>query len=68
MASQELGAPANQKYDIEAWMPAPEIWGEISSTSNCTDYQSRRLNIKFLSDDNCLRHVHTVSVYISVLN
>lgn len=42
----ELGAPAYRKYDIEAWMPGRDMWGEISSCSNCTDYQSRRLNIK----------------------
>ncbi|XP_030369498.1 serine--tRNA ligase, mitochondrial [Scaptodrosophila lebanonensis] len=43
----ELGAPAYQKYDIEAWMPGRNMWGEISSCSNCTDYQAKRLNIKY---------------------
>ncbi|KAJ1566058.1 seryl-tRNA synthetase, partial [Nowakowskiella sp. JEL0078] len=46
MSSQELGAPAFKKYDIEAWMPGRGDWGEISSASNCTDFQSRRLNTK----------------------
>jgi seryl-tRNA synthetase len=43
----DLGAPAYRKYDLEAWMPGRDQWGEITSTSNCTDYQSRRLNIRY---------------------
>lgn len=43
----DLGAPAYRKYDLEAWMPGRNKWGEVTSTSNCTDYQSRRLNIRF---------------------
>ncbi|KZV87757.1 seryl-tRNA synthetase [Exidia glandulosa HHB12029] len=46
MPSEELGASAYRKYDMEAWMPGRGKWGEISSTSNCTDYQSRRLHIR----------------------
>ncbi|XP_075223374.1 seryl-tRNA synthetase, mitochondrial [Lycorma delicatula] len=42
----ELGNQASRKYDVEAWMPGRNMFGEISSCSNCTDYQSRRLNIK----------------------
>ncbi|KAI8854076.1 Seryl-tRNA synthetase [Chytridium lagenaria] len=47
MSSEELGAPAYKKYDMEAWMPARNDWGEISSSSNCTDYQARRFNIRY---------------------
>lgn len=47
MPTEELGASAYRKYDIEAWMPGRGSWGEISSTSNCTDYQSRRLHIRY---------------------
>ncbi|MED6155387.1 Serine--tRNA ligase, chloroplastic/mitochondrial [Stylosanthes scabra] len=47
MASEDLGAPAYRKFDVEAWMPGLERFGEISSASNCTDYQSRRLGIRF---------------------
>lgn len=47
MASEELGASAYRKYDIEAWMPGRGAWGEISSASNCTDYQAERLAIKY---------------------
>ena len=51
----DLGGPAYRKYDLEAWMPGRPgeekgeqgNWGEITSTSNCTDYQSRRLNIRY---------------------
>jgi seryl-tRNA synthetase len=43
----DLGAPAYRKYDLEAWMPGRGQWGEITSTSNCTDYQARRLNIRY---------------------
>ncbi|XP_014501748.1 serine--tRNA ligase, chloroplastic/mitochondrial isoform X1 [Vigna radiata var. radiata] len=47
MASADLGAPAYRKFDVEAWMPGLERFGEISSASNCTDYQSRRLGIRY---------------------
>lgn len=47
MPTQDLGAPAHRKFDIEAWMPGLGRYGEISSASNCTDYQARRLNIRF---------------------
>lgn len=46
MPPGELGAPAYRKYDIEAWMEGRQIYGEISSCSNCTDYQARRLDIR----------------------
>jgi len=46
VSSEELGASAYRKYDIEAWMPGRDSWGEISSLSNCTDYQARRLHIR----------------------
>jgi seryl-tRNA synthetase len=48
-AAGDLGGPAYRKYDLEAWMPGRGDggqWGEVTSTSNCTDYQSRRLNIR----------------------
>jgi seryl-tRNA synthetase len=48
-ASGDLGGPAYRKYDLEAWMPGRGeggAWGEVTSTSNCTDYQSRRLNVR----------------------
>jgi seryl-tRNA synthetase len=48
-AAGDLGGPAYRKYDLEAWMPGrgeQGEWGEVTSTSNCTDYQARRLNIR----------------------
>ena len=50
IAGGDLGAPAYRKYDIEAWMPGRGeggSYGEVTSTSNCTDYQSRRLKTRF---------------------
>ncbi|MBI4168200.1 MAG: serine--tRNA ligase [Candidatus Aenigmarchaeota archaeon] len=47
----DIGSVAAKKYDIEAWMPAQEKYREIASCSNCTDYQSRRLNIKIREKD-----------------
>jgi len=52
MASEELGAAAFQKIDIEAWIPSKNDYGEICSTSNCTSYQSRRLNINYFDQKN----------------
>ncbi|XP_062329647.1 serine--tRNA ligase, mitochondrial [Osmerus eperlanus] len=61
MPTQELGPPAHRKYDIEAWMPGRDCYGEISSGSNCTDYQSRRLNILYERRDGSLQYAHTVN-------
>uniref|UniRef100_A0A8C8RSX5 serine--tRNA ligase n=1 Tax=Pelusios castaneus TaxID=367368 RepID=A0A8C8RSX5_9SAUR len=61
MPTQELGLPAYRKYDIEAWMPGRDKYGEISSASNCTDYQSRRLNIMYYDQMGQLRYAHTVN-------
>ena len=47
----DLGGPAYRKYDLEAWMPGRGKWGEVTSTSNCTDYQSRRMNIRYKDSD-----------------
>lgn len=59
----DLGAPAYRKWDLEAWMPGRNKgeWGEITSTSNCTDYQARRLAVRFRDDDGKNRHVHTLN-------
>ncbi|CAG8472497.1 1006_t:CDS:1 [Funneliformis mosseae] len=59
MPTSELGASAYRKYDMEVWMPGRGKWGEISSASNCTDYQSRRLNIRYKS--NVTEFVHTLN-------
>jgi seryl-tRNA synthetase len=67
----DLGAPAYKKFDIEAWMPGKGSageYGEITSASNCTDYQARRLNIKY--KDPLLKrnqYVHTLNGTASAL-
>jgi seryl-tRNA synthetase len=67
MPTEELGASAYRKYDMEAWMPGRGSWGEISSTSNCTDYQSRRLHIRYrrststTPDSGSLPFAHTLN-------
>ena len=61
--SGDLGAPASRKWDLEAWMPGRNggEYGEVTSTSNCTDYQARRLNIKYKDDDGKNKYVHTLN-------
>ncbi|UPA08948.1 serine--tRNA ligase [Borrelia nietonii YOR] len=63
VCSFDLGAPAYKKYDIEAWMPGRGDngeYGEVTSTSNCTDYQSRRLKIRY-KDDGQSKFVHMIN-------
>lgn len=60
----DLGAPAYRKYDIEAWMPGrgdQGEYGEVTSTSNCTDYQARRLNIRYRDAEGRIQHVHLLN-------
>ncbi|KAE9420154.1 hypothetical protein Angca_008907, partial [Angiostrongylus cantonensis] len=59
MPSEELGAPAARKVDIEVWMPGRAVFGEVSSASNCTDYQARRLNIRCKTKSDAKEFVHT---------
>ncbi|KAG6862157.1 hypothetical protein C0995_004239 [Termitomyces sp. Mi166 len=47
MPTEELGASAYRKFDMEVWMPGRGSWGEVTSVSNCTDYQARRLHIRY---------------------
>jgi seryl-tRNA synthetase len=61
IAAGDLGASAAKKYDIEAWFPGQSRYREITSTSNTTDYQSRRLGIRYRQDDGKLEHVHTLN-------
>lgn len=50
MPTEELGASAYRKYDVEVYMPGSKRWGEVASLTNCIDYQSRRLEIKYKSE------------------
>ena len=60
IAAGDLGASAAKKYDIEAWFPAQARYREITSCSNTTDYQARRLDTRFRRDGK-LEHVHTLN-------
>jgi seryl-tRNA synthetase len=60
IAVDELGASAARKYDIEAWLPGQERYRELTSCSNTTDYQARRLDARYRTDDGP-RHVHTLN-------
>ena len=51
VASGDLGSSANRKFDIEAWIPTQKAYREVTSTSNCTEFQARRLNIRFKDAD-----------------
>jgi seryl-tRNA synthetase len=60
IAAGELGAGAAKKYDIEGWFPSQGRYRELTSTSNTTDYQSRRLDVRFRTDEG-LQFVHTLN-------
>lgn len=61
-ASGDLGGPAYRKYDLEAWMPGRGEFGEVTSTSNCTDYQARRLGIRYrVKGEKGTKFVHTLN-------
>ena len=51
VASGDLGSSANRKFDIEAWIPTQKAYREVTSTSNCAEFQARRLNIRFKDND-----------------
>ena len=57
----DLGDPAAAKYDIEAWIPSENRYRETHSTSNCTDFQARRLNIRYRAKDGKINFVHTLN-------
>lgn len=65
IASADLGAPAYRKFDIEAWMPgrgsAGGSYGEVTSTSNCTDFQARRLSIRYRDENGKIFPLHTLN-------
>lgn len=62
VAAGDLGAPAAKKYDCEAWIPSQGRYRELTSCSNTTDYQARRLNCRYRSADNeAIQAVHTLN-------
>jgi seryl-tRNA synthetase len=60
IAAGDLGAPAAKKYDLEAWMPGQQRYREVTSCSNCTDFQARRLNCRYRTEKGP-RFVHTLN-------
>lgn len=61
IAAGDLGAPAAKKYDIEYWSPVDQKYRELTSCSNCTDFQARSLNIRVRRADGTLEVVHTLN-------
>ncbi|OGM12985.1 serine--tRNA ligase [Candidatus Woesebacteria bacterium RIFCSPLOWO2_01_FULL_39_23] len=61
MCTGDLGAMAARKFDIETWMPSRGEYGEVTSTSNCTDYQARNLNIKLRRKDGKAEYLHMLN-------
>ncbi len=50
VAAGDLGSSAARKYDVEAWVPTQQAYRELTSTSNCTSYQARRLDVRYRPD------------------
>ena len=61
VAAGDLGDPAAKKYDIEAWFPSQQRYREITSTSNTTDFQARRLGIRYRAGEKALETPHTLN-------
>ncbi len=61
IAAGDLGAPAAKKYDIEYWSPVDQTYRELTSCSNCTDYQARGLNIRVRRENGAIESVHTLN-------
>jgi seryl-tRNA synthetase len=61
IASGDLGAPAYKKFDVEYWSPVDKTYRELMSCSNVTDYQARRLHIRYRTTDGQIRFVHTLN-------
>ena len=61
IAVGDLGACAARKYDIEVWLPGQQAYRELTSASNCTDYQARRLRCRYRTEDGDTEMVHTLN-------
>src|SRR5262249_55687215 len=60
LCTGDMGFAAQKTYDIEVWLPGPNAYREISSCSNCGEFQARRMNARYRSNDG-VRHVHTLN-------
>jgi seryl-tRNA synthetase len=61
LCTGDMGFAAQKTYDIEVWLPGQNAYREISSCSNCGDFQARRMNARFRGKDRQVRHVHTLN-------
>ena len=61
IAAGDLGAPAAKKYDLEYWSPVNQKYQELTSCSNCTDFQSRSVNVRVRRKDGSINYVHTLN-------
>jgi seryl-tRNA synthetase len=68
MCTADLGAMAARKYDLEAWIPSKNDYGEITSTSNCTDFQARNLNVRYKTAEGQTKFVHMLNGTAVVLS
>ncbi len=68
IAAGDLGAPAYKKFDMEYWSPVDKSYRELMSCSNVTDYQARRLNIRYKKTDGSTRFVHTLNGTLAAMS
>ena len=61
LASEDLSFASAMTYDIEVWAPGAQEWLEVSSVSNFLDFQARRANLRYRTDDGSVRHLHTLN-------
>ncbi|OGL36554.1 serine--tRNA ligase [Candidatus Saccharibacteria bacterium RIFCSPHIGHO2_12_FULL_48_21] len=68
IAAGDLGAAAYKKYDVEYWSPVDKAYHELMSCSNITDYQARRLNIRYRDEDGKTNFVHTLNGTVAAIS
>lgn len=68
IAARELGAPAFKKYDVEYWSPVDKIYRELMSCSNVTDYQARRLNIRYRDKKGEIQYAYTLNGTLAAMS
>ena len=68
MPTEELGASAHRKLDVEVWMPGRKEFGEVCSASDCTDYQARRLNTRYQKKYQKKMNTNNQKLFASTLN
>ncbi|MBX4188764.1 serine--tRNA ligase [Candidatus Saccharibacteria bacterium] len=68
IAAGDLGAPAYKKFDVEYWTPVDDSYRELMSVSNVTDYQARRLNIRYKKSDSSIEFAHTLNGTLAAMS